>query len=50
MSGVVDSTVVSSVVDAEKKILRRSWALFSRAKYLVDGRLWVRNDYADVSV
>ena len=42
MSGVVDSTVVSSVVDAEKKISHRSQTLFSRARYLIDGRLWVR--------
>ena len=41
MSGVVDSTIVSSVIDAEKKILRRSRTLFSRARYLIDGRLWV---------
>ena len=44
MSGVVDSTVVSSVIDAEKKISHRSQTLFSRARYLVDGRLWVRCD------
>ena len=41
MSGVVDSTIVSSVVDAEKKILCCSQVLFSRAQYLIDGRLWV---------
>ena len=39
MSGVIDSTIVSSVVDAEKKISRHSRTLFNRARYLVDGRL-----------
>ena len=39
MSGVVDSTVVSSVVDAEKKISRRSRMLFSRARYLTLGEM-----------
>ena len=39
MSGVVESSVVSSSLDAEKKISRRICAQFSCSRYLVDGRL-----------
>ena len=49
MSGVVKSTVVSSILDANK-ILRCSHTMFSWSRYLVDGRLWVHCSLTDILI
>ena len=39
MSGFIDSTVVPSVLDADKKISRHSRVQFTRRRVLKDGRM-----------